>query len=825
MKIEDLKIGQRAVIKAVGGEGNVRGHLLGMGFIPGAELELAKKAPMGDPLEITLHGYTISVRKAEVEEIDVQAEPHCASCIKGSCCASYGDCLKCAEWTYRTAGGRNAVEGKDCGTIAVDENYAYNDALHEHNSHPGLGEAGRFHNVKEAPAPVKRGGLKFALAGQQNSGKTTLFNLLTGSNRHVGNFPGVTLERKDGGIKDYPQITITDLPGIYSLSTFSSEEQVSRDFLLKEKPDCIINIVDAGNIERNLYLTIQLMELEIPMVLALNMMDEVLGNGGQVRVNEMERLLGIPVVAVSATRNEGVDELLEHAIHIARYNEKPLPRDFCNKSSEKGAAVHRCIHGIMHLVEDHAQKAGFPVRFAAGRIIEGDKSLIQALGLDANELEMIEHIIVQMEQEHGMDRHAAMADMRFAFIGSLCSVTVSRPKESREMLRSTKIDRVLTGKWSAIPIFIAVFALTLYLTIDVLGGPLQQWLEGCISACGEMVGSWMLSVQVSEPIRSFIVDGIFGGVGFVLSFVPIIILLFFFLSMLEDSGYMSRVAFITDKLLRHVGLSGRSIVPLVIGFGCSVPAIMASRTLPSSRDRKLTVFLIPFMSCSAKIPVYTFLCSAFFPGRGGLVMAVLYLLAIVTGILIAIATRRFAGRSSATPFIMEMPNYRLPKLMNVAHLLYDRLKDFLRNAFTLILVATIVIWFLRSYDFHLNFIGESPAAEQASILAYIAGWIAPLFAPVGLGDWRIVVALISGFLAKESVVSSLEVLGATAFLTQLTAVPLLVFCLLYTPCIASITAVKREFGWLWALGMVLFQCILAWIVAYLSFLLASALGF
>ncbi len=831
MKIEELKIGQRAVITAVGGEGNVRGHLLGMGFVPGATIQLAKKAPMGDPLEIKVHGYTISVRKAEVEEIEVQAESYCAGCVNGTSC-SYSNCAKCADWSNMVAGGRKMAGGKVCETIAVDENFAYKDALHEHNSHPGLGEAGRFHNVKEAPAPVRKGELKFALAGQQNSGKTTLFNLLTGSNQHVGNFPGVTLERKDGGIKDYPQITITDLPGIYSLSTFSSEEQVSRDFLLKEKPDCIINIVDAGNIERNLYLTIQLMELEIPMVLALNMMDEVLGNGGQVRVNEMERLLGIPVVAISAARNEGVDELLEHAIHIARYNEKPLTRDFCNKSSEKGAAVHRCIHGIMHLVEDHTQKAGFPVRFAAGRIIEGDEALIQALGLDVNELEMIEHIIVQMEQEHGMDRHAAMADMRFAFIGGLCSVTVSHPKESRGMLRSTRIDRVLTGKWTAIPIFIAVFALTLYLTIDVLGGPLQRWLEGGISACGEMVGSWMLSAQVSEPIRSFVVDGIFGGVGFVLSFVPIIILLFFFLSMFEDSGYMSRAAFITDRLLRHVGLSGRSIVPLVIGFGCSVPAIMASRTLPSSRDRKLTVFLIPFMSCSAKIPVYTFLCSAFFPGHGGIVLVILYLLAIVTGILIAVVSRRFTGRSAATPFIMEMPNYRLPKMMNVAHLLYDRLKDFLKNAFTLILVATIIIWFLRSYDFHLNFIALSgstlslgASGTERSILAYLAGWIAPLFEPIGLGDWRIVVALISGFLAKESVVSSMEVLGATAFLTQLTAIPLLVFCLLYTPCIASITAVKREFGWLWALGMVLFQCCLAWFVAYLSFLLALALGF
>ena len=768
MTLNELQVGQWARILKVGGSGALRQHFLDMGMIPGTVLQLTKLAPLGDPMELLVNGYVLSLRKADAARIAVEpAEP--------------------AE-----------------PVTAPDE-------PHE-EEHPGLGEGGKYHDKDHAHALPKGTTLTFALAGNQNCGKTTLFNQLTGSNQHVGNFPGVTVDRKDGTIRRHPDTRITDLPGIYSLAPYTSEEIVSRDFILKEKPHAIINIVDATNIERNLYLTMQLMELDVPMVLALNMMDEVRGNGGSIRVNEMEEALGLPVVAISAARNEGVEELVEHAVHVARYQEKPARQDFCDER-DHGGAVHRCLHGIMHLVEDHARNAGLPVRFAASRLIDGDAVVEQALDLQRNEKEMIEHIIVQMEEERGLDRQAAMADMRFSFIRKLCNKTVIKPQESREYQRSRRIDRVLTGRWTALPIFLAVISLVIWLSIDVLGAPLQDLLDRGIQWLGGRTDAGMERWGVAPAVRSLVVDGIFGGVGTVVSFVPIIIILFFFLSLLEDSGYMARVAFVSDKLLRQLGLTGRSIVPLLIGFGCSVPAVMATRTLPSAHDRRLTVLLTPFMSCSAKIPVYAFFSAAFFPGHGGLVLVILYLSAILIGILVALLSKWIHPDNHPAPFVMELPNYRLPGVKNVAHLLWDKTRDFLQRAFTVIFVASIVIWFLQSFDFRLTMVENG----EGSMLAQIAGVIAPVFGPLGLGDWRIVTALITGFLAKEAVVSTLEVLGVTAALTTLTAIPMLAFCLLYTPCVAAIAAVKRELGGKLAVWMVIFQCLVAWLAAWLAY--------
>ena len=779
MTIADLDKGRRAQVVTVGGNGALRRHLLDMGLIPGAEVKMVGAAPMGDPLEILVHGYSLTLRVAEARDIEVKP-----------------------------------LDGPEAESSAQDQDISYDSSLHEHYSHPGLGEEGKYHSKDhENPLP-KDSVLTFALAGQQNSGKTTLFNVLTGSNQHVGNFPGVTVDRKDGVIKGYPETRITDLPGIYSLSPYTAEEIVSRKFILDNDVKGIIDIADANNIERNLYLTIQLMELEVPLVLALNMMDELRGNGGSIRVNEMERILGIPVVPISAAKEEGVQELVEHALHVARYQEKPARQDFCDKE-DHGGAVHRCLHGVMHLIEDHAAAAGIPVRFAASKLVEGDSIVEQALKLDQNEKDAIEHIICQMEQERGLDRAAAIADMRYSFIQKLCAQTVVRPKQSKEYKRSRKIDRILTGKWTAIPIFLIVMALVIWLTIDVLGAPLQEWLDGAISAVAGWLDGAMEDWNVSPAVRALVVDGIFGGVGTVLSFLPIIVILFFFLSMLEDSGYMARVAFVTDKMLRKLGLSGRSIVPLLIGLGCSVPAVMASRTLPSAKDRKLTVLLTPFMSCSAKIPIYAFLSAAFFPGHGGLVLICLYALGILTGIIIALIRKWLGKHTEAAPFVMELPNYRLPRAKNMGHLLWDKCKDFLQRAFTVIFVASIVIWILQSFDFRFNMVENG----EGSMLAWIAGVIAPAFRPLGLGDWRIVTALVSGFLAKESVVSTMEVLGMTASLTVATAVPLLVFCLLYTPCVAAIAAVKRELGGKWAAFMVLFQCAVAWVVAFLAYMI------
>jgi len=774
MTLRDLKQGQSATIFAVGAGGALRQHLLDMGLIPGLDVKVLKFAPMGDPVEVLVHGYTLSLRLSEAAEIEV-----------------------------RTA--------QDSST---PDNFGYNLSLHEHNAHPGLGEAGRYHS-KDHENPLPKGEiLTFALAGQQNCGKTTLFNVLTGSNQHVGNFPGVTVDRKDGVIKGAPDTLVTDLPGIYSLSTYTSEELVSRDFLINSRPRGIINVVDAGNIERNLYLTVQLMELGIPMVLALNMMDEVRGNGGSIRVNEMERLLGIPVVPVSAAKGEGIGELVEHAVHVARYGEAPARQDFCDKE-DFGGAVHRCIHSIMDLVESRAEAAGMPARFAASRLIEDDEAVIARLGLSEEEKKVIGDDISLMEAERGMDRHAAMADMRYSFIRRLCEKTVVKPHESREYRRSVKIDRVLTGRWTAIPIFIAVMALTIWLSIDVLGAPLQDLLDRGISWLGGVVGDALIRADVTPALRSLVVDAVFGGVGAVVSFVPIIIVLFFFLSLLEDSGYMARVAFVTDGVLRRIGLSGRSIVPLLIGLGCSVPGIMASRTLPSARDRRKTVLLTPFMSCSAKIPIYAFLSSAFFPGHGGLVLICLYLTGIAVGVIVALVMKKVERDAEAAPFVMELPNYRLPQPGNLAHLLWDKTKDFLSRAFTVIFLATLVIWFLQTFDLKLNMVTDG----EGSMLASLAGLIAPAFEPLGLGDWRIVTALISGFLAKESVVSTMELLGVTATLTPMTALPLLVFCLLYTPCVAAIAAARRELGSGWAAFIVVFQCVTAWVCAYLCCLL------
>ena len=774
MTLDKLEIGKTAMVTVVGGEGSLRQHFLDMGVIPGAKVKLIKYAPMGDPMELLIHGYTLTLRRADAARIEVT----------------------------EAAADDNEQEAEERPFIPSGE-------------HPGLGEGGRYHS-REHENPLPKGTvLRFALAGNQNCGKTTLFNQLTGSNQHVGNFPGVTVDRKDGAIRGHSDTLVTDLPGIYSLSPYTAEEIVSREFILNEKPNAIINIVDASNIERNLYLTMQLMELGMPMVLALNMMDEVRNNGGTIRVNEMERILGIPVVPISAARNEGIDELIEHAMHIARYQEAPARQDFCSKE-EYGGAVHRCIHGIMHLVEDHAEKAGIPVRFAADRIAEGDQAILKKLNLTLNEEQMVEHIIRQMEEERGLDRSAALADMRFSFIQKLCARTVVKPHESKEYRRSRRIDRVLTGRFSAIPIFVLIMSMVIYLSIDVLGAPLQEMLDRAIKGLGNVIGQGLTQWGVSGGVTSLVVDGIFGGVGTVVSFVPVIIILFFFLSLLEDSGYMARVAFVTDKLLRKIGLSGRSIVPLLIGFGCSVPAVMASRTLPSARDRRLTVLLTPYMSCSAKIPIYAFFTSSFFPGHGGLVLVCMYLFALIIGILIALLIKMTKKNDEAAPFVMELPNYRLPGMKNVGMLLWEKTKDFLQRAFTVIFVASIVIWLLQSFDFRMRLVDS-----QDSMLAWVAGVISPLFAPLGLGDWRIVTALISGFLAKESVVATLQVLGATSVMTSLTAIPMLVFCLLYTPCVAAIAAIKREIGGKWATVVVIFQCVVAWLCALIIYLIAG----
>ncbi len=789
MNLKDLKTGKTARISSVGGEGALRQHFLDMGVIPGAEITLIKYAPMGDPMEFRIHGYELTLRVADAEKIEIFEEAE----AEGT--AEKGDLIN-----------KKYINGK-------------------RREHPGLGEGGKYHvKAEENPLPKDKV-ITFALAGNQNCGKTTLFNRLTGANQHVGNFPGVTVDKKSGSIKGYEKTLITDLPGIYSLSPYSSEEMVSRRFVIEEKPDGLINIIDATNIERNLYLTMQLMELDVPMVLALNMMDEVRGNGGTIHINEMEEMLGIPVVPISAAKGEGIDELVSHAVHVARYQERPGRKDFCSRD-ENGGAVHRCIHGIMHLIEDHASKADIPLRFAAGKLIEGDETITGALALSDNEMETVEHIIVQMEQERGLDRAAAIADMRFSFIEKLAETAVVKPRESKEHERSRKIDEILTGKYTAIPSFIGIMALVFWLTFNVIGAWLQKLMETGIEELTRAVDIFLYDIEINPLIHSLITDGIFAGVGSVLSFIPLIVILFFFLSLLEDSGYMARVAFVMDKLLRKIGLSGRSIVPMLIGFGCTVPGVMASRTLPSERDRKMTIILTPFMSCTAKLPIYSFFTSVFFPGHGAVVMISLYLLGILTGILCALFSKNTLFKGEAVPFVMELPNYRLPGAKNVARLLWDKAKDFLQRAFTVIFVASIIIWFLKTFDFSLNVVNDS----KESMLAVIAGFIAPAFTPLGFGNWRISTALIAGFMAKESVVSTLSVLfGGTesllATLTPLTAASLLVFCLLYTPCVAAVAAIKRELGGKWAVGIVVWQCAVAWVAAFAVRMIGIALGF
>lgn len=779
MTLKEIEIGRCAQIIHIGGEGALRQHFLDMGIIPGAELTVVKLAPMGDPMEIQIHGYELTLRLADAEKIQVKP---------------------IAERSRRHESAKNT--GK--------------------THHPGLGEDGIFHSKKdEMPLPDGTV-LTYALVGNQNCGKTTLFNQLTGSNQHVGNFPGVTVDRKDGCIKGHAKTLVTDLPGIYSMSPYSSEEIVSRNFVLNEKPRAIINIVDATNIERNLYLTMQLLEMNIPMVVALNMMDEMTGNGGTVDINRIENLLGVPVIPISAAKNQGVDELIKHAIHIAQYQEAPMRQDFCDEKDFNGA-VHRCLHAVVHLIQDHAEEAGLPVRFAASKLVEGDSLILEQLKLDQNEKEMLEHIICQMETERGLDRSAAIADMRYSFIEKVCEQTVVRPRESREHQRSRKLDKILTGKYTAIPCFIGIMALMFHLTFNVIGA----WLQGVLELGIEFLTGWvdelLTTLNVNPAIQSLIIDGIFAGVGSVLSFLPVIITLFFFLSLLEDSGYIARVAFFMDKLLRKIGLSGRSIVPMLIGFGCTVPAVMATRTLPSERDRKMTILLTPFMSCTAKLPIYAFFVDAFFTEHRGLVMTGLYALGIVVGILVALLYKDTLFKGEAVPFVMELPNYRLPGVKNVAQLLWEKAKDFLQRAFSVILIATVAVWFLQSFDLRLNMVSDS----QDSILAVISGLLVPLFRPLGLGDWRICTAFISGFMAKESVVSTLEILfgqAVTTAISPLAAASLLVFSLLYTPCVAAIASVKRELGGKWGLGVVVWQCAVAWIAALLVRLIGLALG-
>lgn len=776
MTLKELEIGKSAVVTQVGGEAALRQHFLDMGMIPGAEVTVVKFAPMGDPMELQIHGYELTLRLAEAEQIEI----------------------KPIDKRSNSHAGSERIQPF---------------------VHPGLGEEGKFHS-KEDEHPLPEGTtLTYALVGNQNCGKTTLFNQLTGANQHVGNFPGVTVDRKDGAIKGYSDTNVTDLPGIYSMSPYSSEEIVSRNFVLQDHPTAIINIVDATNIERNLYLTMQLLEMDIPMVVALNMMDEVTSNHGAINVNLMEELLGVPVIPISAAKNEGVEELVKHALHIAKYQERPMRQDFCDKKDHDGS-VHRCIHAVIHLIEDHAEKADIPVRFAATKAIEGDLLILKQLKLDENEKEMLEHIVCQMETERGVDRSAAIADMRFDFIERLCEQAVVKPKESKERIRSEKIDRIFTGKYTAIPCFIAIMAAVFYLTFNVIGAWLQNILQLGIDAIADMVGKGLKAAQLNDALYSLIMDGIFTGVGSVLSFLPIIVTLFFFLSLMEDSGYIARVAFVMDKLLRKIGLSGKSIVPLLIGFGCTVPAVMATRTLTSERDRKMTILLTPFMSCTAKLPIYAFFVSVFFPGRGGLIMTGLYLFGIVMGILVAFLYRATLFEGEPVPFVMELPNYRLPGVRNVGQLLWEKAKDFLQKAFSVILVATVVVWFLQSFNLRLNMVSDS----SDSMLAMIAQIFVPILTPLGLGDWRIATALISGVMAKESVVSTLEVLfsgSISTVLSPLTAGSLLVFSLLYTPCIAAIASVKRELGSKWAVSMVIWQCIVAWVAAFAIYLIGG----
>ena len=771
MKLNELKIGENAVIEKVGGEGELRQHFLDMGMIPGVEVTLMKYAPMGDPMELRIHEYELTMRVADGEKIEVSA-------------------------------------------VCPLKEEKNNKNRRKEILHPGLGEGGKFHDRKsEHPLPEDTK-LTFALAGNQNCGKTTLFNQLTGSNQHVGNFPGVTVDRKDGAIRGFENTSVTDLPGIYSLSPYTSEEIVSRQFILEEKPTAIINIVDATNIERNLYLTMQLMELDIPMVLALNMMDEVRNNGGSIMINEMEKALGIPVVAISASRNEGIDELIRHAVHIAKYQEKPKRLDFCDEHDHNGA-VHRAIHGIMNLIQDHAEKGHIPLRFAATKVIEGDEQIIQKLHFEQNELDGMEHIIQQMESERGLDRAAAIADMRYSFIDNLSKETVVKTHESKEHERSQKIDRILTGRYTAIPSFILIMGAVFYLTFNVFGLALQDLLKVGINHLTNFVDAGLTQLGVSHVIHSLVIDGVFTGVGSVISFIPIILILFLFLSILEDSGYMARVAFVMDKLLRKIGLSGRSIVPMLIGFGCTVPGVMSSRTLPSERDRRMTILLKRFMSCSAKLPIYGFLANAFFPQQAGFVMILMYVIGILMAILVALIAKNTSFKGEAVPFVMELPNYRMPSCKNVMQLVWEKAKDFLSKAFSIIFIATIVVWFLQNFSMSLNMVTDS----SDSILASVAGMISPIFSPMGYGDWRIITALMTGFLAKESVLSTLLVLfgnatAITATISAASAFSLLVFCLLYTPCVAAITSIRRELGIKWAISIVVFQCLIAWITSF-----------
>lgn len=780
--IRDLKIGQAATVSAVGGEGALRQHFLDMGVIPGVTVELIKYAPMGDPIELKVQSYELTLRLADAAKIDVVN-------------------VRNPQEAARSLSGIASMPSDTNRDKFID--------------HPGLGEGGRYHD-KKTEHPLPEGTvLTFALAGNQNSGKTTLFNQLTGSNQHVGNFPGVTVDRKDGVIRGHKDTLVTDLPGIYSMSPYTSEEVVSRQFILDEKPKGIINIVDATNIERNLYLTLQLLTLNIPMVVALNMMDEVQSNGGSVNVNRMEQLLGVPVIPISAAKNEGIDELVSHALHVAKYQEKPLRQDFCDPG-EKNGAVHRSIHAVMHLIEDHSEESGIPIRFAATKLIEGDKSVIDALKLDQNEQETVEHIVKQMEKESGLDRSAAIADMRFNFIEKVVASSVIKPKKSKEQTRSSQIDKILTGKYTAIPMFILIMALIFYLTFNVIGGTLQNLLDTGITALSNAAENAMNAAGVNSVLVSLVINGVFNGVGSVLSFLPIIVTLFFFLSLLEDSGYMARIAFVMDKILRKLGLSGRSIVPMLIGFGCSVPAVMSSRTLPSERDRKLTVIMIPFMSCSAKLPIYSFFISAFFPGHGAIVMLLLYFTGIAVGILTAVISKNTRYKGEAVPFVMELPTYRMPRPKNVGQLLWEKSKDFIQRAFTVIFIASMVIWFFQTFSPSFAMVSDS----SQSMLAILAGFLAPIFAPLGFGDWRMVTALISGFLAKESVVSTLGILFGSVkalqqTLTPATAASFLVFCLLYTPCVAAIASIRRELGRRWAFQIVILQCVVAWVCAFI----------
>ena len=778
LKLSELKVGESAVIQNVGGQGELRQHFLDMGIIPGAEVTLVKFAPMGDPMELQVHGYELTLRLAEADKIQIQK------------------------------------------IIERSNKHERIQKIHTSN-HPGLGEDGKYH-LKGDGTPLPKGTLlSFALVGNQNCGKTTLFNQLTGSNQHVGNFPGVTVDKKTGAIKNRENTEVTDLPGIYSMSPYTSEEIVSRNFVLNEKPKAIINIVDATNIERNLYLTMQLLEMNVPMVIALNMMDELIGNKGAIDINKMESMLGVPVVPISAAKNQGVQELINHAMHIAQFQEKPVQQDFCSKD-DHGGAIHRAIHTVESIIEDHAEKEGLPVRFCATKVIEGDTLIIKQLDLDQNELEMIEHVVVQMENEGKMDRSAAIADMRFDFIERVCEQTVKKPQESKERRRSEKLDKVLTGKWTAIPCFILIMAAVFYLTFNVIGAFLQTVLEIGIEKLTILISNLMNMANVNETIQNLVIEGIFGGVGSVLSFLPIVVTLFFFLSILEDSGYIARVAFFMDKLLRKIGLSGKSIVSMLIGFGCTVPAVMSTRTLPSRRDRRMTILLTPFMSCTAKLPIYAFFVSAFFPGKGGIIMTGLYFLGIVVGILVALVFKSTIFKGEAVPFVMELPNYRMPGMKNVVQLLWEKAKDFITKAFTIILLATIVVWFLQSFDFRLNLVTDS----SESIMAKISSLIAPIFRPIGLGDWRIVTSFISGFMAKESVVSTMEILFGTEItvaLTKQAAISMLVFSLLYTPCVAAIAAIKRELGAKWAVTVVFFQCAIAWLFSLIVYHLCGLL--